>query len=112
MKWVVKTSSVRVASGNQDRIFRSLDDLPPALRERVVETIEGPNCETVLIANQAAYDCIAEGGRLAAERAEKPSVIRETRRRKNAFSTRHWVIGAASAVLALWAAFLWAIYSR
>lgn len=111
MKWVIKTSSVRVASGNQDRIFRSLDDLPPALRERVIETIEGPNSETVLIANQAAYERIVEGGRKA-QQAEGPSVIFETPQRSNALSTRHWVIGAGGAILALWAAFLWALYSR
>ena len=102
MKWVIKTSSVRVASGNQDRIFRSLDDLPPALRERVIETIEGPNSETVLIANQAAYERIVEGGRKAAEGAERPAVISEAPQRTRALSTRHWVIGAAFAILALW----------
>jgi len=111
MKWVVKTSAVRVASGNQDRIFRSLDELPPALRERVVETIEGPNCETVLIANQAAYDRIADGARKA-EQADETSIITDTPQCRKTFSTRHWVIGAAGAILALWAAFLWAIYSR
>ena len=58
MKWVVKTSSVRVATSGEERVYRSLEDVPPELRRKIRKTIEGPNSETIWIANQEAYERI------------------------------------------------------
>lgn len=56
MKWVLKTSSIRVADSEGDQVYRSLEDVPPELRDKIRDTLEGPNAQTVLIANQEAYD--------------------------------------------------------
>ena len=56
MKWVLKTSSVRIATRDQDRVYRSILDAPPELRERIKEVIQGPNSKTIFIANQHACD--------------------------------------------------------
>ena len=61
MKWVLKTSSVRVGTSDDDRVYRSIQDAPPELRDRIRKAIEGPNVRTILIANQTVYDQILSG---------------------------------------------------
>ncbi len=56
MKWVLKTWSVRIATRDQDRLYHSIQDAPPELRERIKEVTQGPDSETIFIANQEAYD--------------------------------------------------------
>lgn len=60
MKWMLKTSSVRVATAQKDRVYRSIEEAPPELRDKIRKVLGGPNVETILIANQEAYDQIAE----------------------------------------------------
>jgi hypothetical protein len=56
MRWVAKTRTVRIATHEGDQLYHSIEDVPPELRQIVKQTLEGPNSETVLIANQEAYD--------------------------------------------------------
>ncbi len=58
MKWVLKTSSIRVGTSDDDRVYRSIQDAPAELRDRIRKAIEGPNVRTILIANQKVYDQI------------------------------------------------------
>ncbi len=58
MKWVLKTSSVRVGTSDDDRVYRSIEDAPAELRDRIREAIEGPDARTILIANQEVYEQI------------------------------------------------------
>ena len=62
MKIVMRTGFVRVASSHGDRIYKSLDDLPETLRERARQTLDGPNADTILIADPEAYEWILEMG--------------------------------------------------
>lgn len=62
MKWVGRTGFVRVASSEGDRIYRSLDELPDELRERARHALEGPNAETILIADPESYERIVKSG--------------------------------------------------
>jgi hypothetical protein len=60
MKWVLKTSTLRVATrGQKDLVYQSIDDLPPEWQEKVLSTLRGPNTKTIFLANQEAYDRIA-----------------------------------------------------
>ncbi len=59
MKWVLKTSTLRVATKEKDRVYHSIDDVPPEMQERIRQTLRGPNTETIFIANQEAYSRIA-----------------------------------------------------
>ena len=77
MKWVLKTSSVRVAKTREEATFRSIDEIPMDLRREIKQALEGPDSETIYIANQAAYNHIeeltqqrqgAQGGSLATGR--------------------------------------------
>ena len=56
MKWVVKTSAVRVAKTSEEMTFRSLHDVPDDLRREMKKALEGPDSETIYIANPAAYE--------------------------------------------------------
>ena len=60
MKWVLKTASVRVATKDKESVFRSIEDVPPELREEIREALSGPNAETIYIANQEACKLIQE----------------------------------------------------
>jgi hypothetical protein len=59
MKWVLKTSTLRVATRQKDFVSESIEDLPPEWQEKVLSTLRGPNAKTIFLANQEAYDRIA-----------------------------------------------------
>ena len=48
MKWVLKTSTLRVATSQKDFVSQSIEDLPPEWQEKVLSTLRGPNCENHL----------------------------------------------------------------
>jgi hypothetical protein len=51
----VKTSLVLIATGAERekyRIYRSVRDVPPALRRRLLESTTGPNADTLVIVDQ------------------------------------------------------------
>jgi hypothetical protein len=60
MRWVAKTRTVRIATHEGDQLYHSIEDVPPELRQIVKQTLEGPNSETVLIANQEAYERLSQ----------------------------------------------------
>lgn len=55
---LVKTSTVRVAVGESDRVYRSVEDLPPALRRKMEQAIGSPDTETILIADEKGREQI------------------------------------------------------
>ena len=112
MRWVLRTSSVRIATRDQDRVYRSIQDAPPELRERIKEVLQGPDSETIFIANQEAYD------RLFKTSKEAPPNFRnvemEADRRENEIqrhltpSARRVLAAMFSAIGALW--LIWALF--
>ena len=48
---VMRTSSVLIAAGATDRVYRSVADVPPELRERLRESTSGEHACTILIAD-------------------------------------------------------------
>ena len=120
MKWVVKTSTVRIADAGGDRSYRSIEDAPEQMRERIRKAIDGPHSQTILIANQEAYDHIVE--QRAAPGARPFDAFRRGVRRAGRASRRAdaappaigWralLFGGLGAIAVLWAAWLWAIRS-
>ena len=113
MRWVLKTSSVRIATRDQDRTYRSIQDAPPELRERIKEVIQGPDSETFFIANQ-------EAGRLFTKPKEAPANYRnaglEVSRNESGAghqltpSARRVLAAMFSAIGALW--LIWALLTQ
>jgi hypothetical protein len=113
MKWVGKTRAVRIATPEGDRTYHSIEDVPPELRQVVKQTLEGPNSQTVLIANQEAYE------RLSEQLRELPAGLEElasntAQRPENQSASRLWkwaVAGSLSGLLTLWLLWVWVIQS-
>lgn len=74
MTWVLKTSTVRVATREGDQAFPSLEEVPEPLRERVREAVEGPDAEVLLIASQEVYDHLTTRRQKKAEEPEEQAV--------------------------------------
>jgi len=49
---VVRTSAVRVAAGDTDRVYRSVEELPPEMRRKLQKALHGPNADTFVIADE------------------------------------------------------------
>lgn len=118
MKWVLRTSSVRVADKQGDRLYESLENVPAEMRDKVVDALNGPDSQTILIANQNAYDRIADGGEELPEglRRLKPALLRrrELHEPEASDASKGWqrlLAGGVFAIVALWVMWLWALRS-
>jgi hypothetical protein len=120
MKWVVRTSTVRISTRESDRVYRSLDEVPEESRDTVRKCLEGPNAQTILIANPEAYERIAEGVRDLPEemRRLEPRILSHKRHaartkfRRQRGSDMEWkiaLVGGSLLILSLWGLWLWAI---
>lgn len=120
MKWVGRTGFVRVASSDGDRIYRSLDDLPEDLRDRARLALEGPNAETILIADPESYERIVKSGGTTPDElqwlrsAKHAEGAKATTPAAGPHADRQWkiVLGVGIVgILAFWAIWLWAVRS-
>ena len=74
MNRVLKTSSIRIATARKEAFFHSVEELAQELRQEIKRALEGPDTETLYIANQAAYEHIEE---LTWERRDSESTAEE-----------------------------------
>lgn len=118
MKWVLRTTAVRVADEQGERLYGSLEDIPPEMRDKIVESFDGPDSQTILIANQKAYDQIADGGDELPEelRRLKPALLRhreglEPEAAPADGSWKRLLAGGVILIVLLWALWIWAIRS-
>ncbi len=51
-----KYSTILVSSGDKTRVYHSLDDVPPAIREKLIEITHGTDSATLLIADQGGRE--------------------------------------------------------
>jgi len=112
MSLVLKTSSVRVATRYGDRIYRSIDEMPPELEKELRRCLESSRTETILIANQEAYDCIARGAKeLPAEMQRlQPWLLRSRRTpAEPRVSGRTLFLIGFGLIFLFWAFWLWLI---
>ncbi|MGD0869773.1 MAG: hypothetical protein ABSB88_09500 [Bryobacteraceae bacterium] len=47
-----QTSSVLISAGGSDRVYRSVEDVPAALRHRLLKSTNGRNARTILITDR------------------------------------------------------------
>ena len=102
MNWVVKTSTIRIATAKKQGSFRSVEELPWELKREIKKALEGPNTETIYIANQAAYERIGELAR-EQEQTKRPSTEEDDR-----FHRHRLAIAAVGAALSA-AAVTWIV---
>lgn len=97
---LVKTSTVRIAAGETDQVYRSVDDLPPDLRRQLQRAINSPEAETILIADEKGREqifAVIEG--LPPEVQEKVRAV--LRIRGNASPLHSTAVRAALVLVAL-----------
>lgn len=127
MKWVVKTSTVRVSDEGGDRVYRSIEDVPEELRDRIEQSVDGPASQTILIANQEAFDHIQSDSpelpdqlqrirrALSGEPvAPKNPNVRPPAPQRTTEPDVDWRIllgGGLAAIAALWSLWIWSIRS-
>ena len=119
MKWVLRTTSVRVSDQQGERVYDSLDGIPLELREKIVDSINGPDSQTILIANQKAYDKIADSGDDLPDdlRRLKPALLKHRASLESVAATpvdsgwKKLLGGGIALIVLLWAIWLWAIQS-
>jgi hypothetical protein len=47
-----KTSTILISAGNQTKVYRSVEEVPPQLRRRLLQSTSSRNSATVLIADE------------------------------------------------------------
>ena len=57
------TSSVLISSGGTDLVYRSVDEVPPPLRSKLLKSTNGANSATILIADRRGRKEIARAMR-------------------------------------------------
>ena len=62
-----KCSTIFISIGDETHVFHSVDEIPPNLRERLIETTHGMNSATILIADKGGREEL-----LRAVRIEQP----------------------------------------
>lgn len=68
---IVRSSAVLISSGKKVRLYRSIDEVPSRLRKRLIESTNGINAGTILIANRAGRERIVEALRRLPRGARK-----------------------------------------
>jgi len=111
MRWVGKTRTVRIATHDGDQLYHSIEDVPPELRQIVKQTLEGPNSETVLIANQEAFERLSQQFReLPDGLQELVSKPDEPAAKQDAARLWKWAVaGSLLLILSLWLAWAFLI---
>jgi hypothetical protein len=114
----VRTSTIYIGVGKQTRVYSSVSEVPPELRERLVKTTNGKNAVSILIADERGREEIARSiqglpspvqSRLAGVLRGIPAETRRAQAREMWKSWKLWVELAVigSAGLAVWVAFTW-----
>jgi len=95
-----KTSTVIVAAGDGTSVFRSVDEVPPELRRRLVKATSSPEAVTILIADENGRKEI-----LRSLQVEPGAPARS----KDRWEWRHWAEMAlvAGIGICLWALSYW-----
>lgn len=57
---VVRTSAVMISAGDEDAFYNSLQDVPEPLRNRLLESTNGDNAGTIVIADRAGKEQLTE----------------------------------------------------
>ncbi len=107
----MKTSTILISAGEVESVYRSVEDVPEALKSQLLRSTNGLNSATIVIADRQGRKEIAKAIRNlpAAAVKDKPSAATESPETKLRVALRR-VIGAVLLVLA--AAAVWFIFRK
>jgi hypothetical protein len=85
---VFQTSTVLISAQGADMVYRSVEEIPPPLRSKLLESTNNPNSRTILIADRRGRKEIANAMRnlsgaaqLRARTATVPAWLTPTRKK-------------------------------
>jgi hypothetical protein len=82
VKGTFQTSTVLISSGGEDLVYRSVDEVPPQLRNRLMRSTSSSNSGTILIADRRGRKEIARAMRkVPAPASGGPAWLTPLRRR-------------------------------
>jgi hypothetical protein len=97
----IKTSTIFIATGGRTSMYRTLEEIPAALRRKLLRSTGGANAGTVLIADRRGAEELmraqAELLRQGERRSKRAARLRPALR----FLTAHWLELLLSGVLGL-----------
>lgn len=71
LKGTFQTSTVLISAGGEDLVYRSVDEVPPRLRSRLMRSTSSSNSGTILIADRRGRKEIARAMRKATAPASR-----------------------------------------
>jgi hypothetical protein len=91
---IVKTSTVMISTGGERSLYRSVQEVPESLRQRLIRTTNGANSGTIVIADQAGKEQWTEvlAHREAVPRPE--AAAEDTAARAHEFAGLSWAAWA------------------
>ena len=111
----LKTSTIFVSVGQHTHVYRSVDDMPASLRQRLEKTTTGSNSATILIADRKGKEELVRA--IQGLPSSIPLRVTEDARRKRehrekvdrATARRYWLEIGLIGVLAflLWSLAIW-----
>src|SRR5262245_16928962 len=101
---IVRTGTIRVAAGDADRVYRSLEEISPPRREQLQRALGSPEAETILIADEQGREQVfqiinglpseAQKRVLSALRLAAPAASPWA---ETLYKRRFWLLAAAAA---------------
>jgi hypothetical protein len=93
---IVKTSTVMIATGNENNFYRSVQDVPEPLRRQLIETTNSENSGMIVIADRAGKEqwteivAHREAQQALAAHPEPPASIEEVAGPARGFAGLSW----------------------
>jgi hypothetical protein len=89
----LKSSTIFISVGNKTEVYRSVDDVPPALRKKLEQSTNGINSATILIADRKGKEEIVRAirGLPSSLRSRLTTSLRNDAKRETRASNR-WAL--------------------
>ncbi len=111
---VFQTSTVLISSGGSDQVYRSVDEVPELLRERLIQSTNGANSATIVIADRRGRQEIGRAIRSLPgpiQRRLIEAVVGSSKGEPRFALTRVWRISLAATLILLIAALVWFVFA-
>ncbi len=99
-----RSATIFIASGEKTRMYRSVDEVPPELRRKLIETTRGMNSATILIADKRGREELVRA--LQGRRSDVRCRLVDTLRSKQPEPSRAWNMLASLRSIRTWLEFL------
>ena len=99
-----RSATIFISSGERTKVYRSVDDVPPELRRKLIETTRGINSATILIADKRGREELVRA--LQGRRSDVRCRLVDTLRSKQPEANRASKVLASLRSLRTWLEFL------